>query len=200
MNRRRRRRRRRAGKTIYLAFSVSICSTICVAIDAGLLRIKIVSATASSRGRRRRRRVSVPLVSHVYHKKLMVPKENFKFDFESQKLQERQRVLLCCLSLFLSLSLSHTHTSCVRFSMLSSTSNNSTNKTLHRHHHHAQNTIPRTNPVLNPGYKPRLQMKLPSTLVRDGNLPLTLGTRLARVVGRLLNLLFFHNHLVRFCF
>jgi hypothetical protein len=70
--RRRRRRRRRAGKTTHLAFSVSICSTICIAIDAGLLRIKIVSSTASSRERRgRRRRVSVlgaPLVSHVYHK------------------------------------------------------------------------------------------------------------------------------------
>jgi hypothetical protein len=50
----------------------------------------------------------------------MLPKENFKFDFESQKLQEQQRVLLCCLSL------SHTHDSCVRFSLLSSTSNKKT--------------------------------------------------------------------------
>jgi hypothetical protein len=146
----------------------------------------------------------------------MVPKENFKFDFEPQKLQEQQRVLLCCLSLSLSLSLSHTHThdSCVRFSMLSSTSNNFTNKTLQRHHHHhAQKTTPRTNPVLNPGYKLRLQMKLPLTLVRKGTChSLTrlemepainpgLGTRLRLVFGRLLNFFFFfcHTHLVRFC-
>ncbi len=159
----RRRRRRRAGKATYLAFPVSICSTICVAIDAGLLRIKIVSSTASSRGRRRRVSVlGAPLVSHVYHK-VNASKRELQVRFWVSKVARTTT----CSSL---LPLSLTHTRFLRAILVAQQhqqQKNSTNKTLQRHHHHhAQNTIIlRTNPVINPGYKLRLQMKLPLTLV-----------------------------------
>jgi hypothetical protein len=167
-----RRRRRRAGKTTYLAFSVSICSTIGVAIDAGLLRIKIVSSTASSRRRRRVSVLGAPLVSHVYHKKLMVPKDNFKFDFESQKLQEQQRVLLCCFSLSLSLSLSHTHTHTHFLRAILDAQQHQ--QQLHQTKHFTATTITHKTPShtqtlsLTLVTKLRLQMKLPLTLVRNG--------------------------------